>query len=78
VKCYKDFWGPGASPYEERLRNLGLFSLEKKRLRGHLINAYKDLKGGSQVNGARLLTVMSSVRTKSKETYQDLSRHFPV
>ena len=49
-------------PYDEGLRDPGLFSLEKRRFRGDLINVYKYLKGGNQRDVANLFSVVCGKR----------------
>ncbi|KAK4827185.1 hypothetical protein QYF61_015147 [Mycteria americana] len=53
--------------YEERLREQGLFSLEKISPRGILSMCIKYLLGWSEEDGARHFSVMSSERARGNE-----------
>lgn len=50
---------------KERLRELQLFSLEKKRLRGDLIKVYKYLKSECKEDGTGIPSVMLGDGTRS-------------
>ena len=51
-------------PNEDRLRELGLFSLEKRRLQGDLIAGFQYLKGAYKQEGSQLFERIDNSRTR--------------
>ena len=51
-------------PYKDRLRELGFFSQEKRRLRGDLITAFQYLKGAYKQEGNQLFERVNNSRTR--------------
>ena len=50
--------------YKERLRELSLFSLEKRRLRGDLVVAFQYLKGAYKQGGDQLFMRVDDGRAR--------------
>ena len=55
----------GLEAYEEQLRELGMFSLTKRRLRGDMIAMFKYFKGYHVEEGIGLFSTAQDTRTRS-------------
>ncbi len=70
----KKIQGLSNLPYRERLRRLNLHSLERRRLRGDLIEVYKWMKGYNKGDINKVLIVRERGRTRSNGSKLDKFR----
>lgn len=64
--------------YVKMLRELGLLSLEKRKLSGDLNNAYKYRQGRCQDDGDRLFSVVTTDRTRHRGNKLKHRRVHPI
>ena len=58
--------GLETKPYGERLKELGMLSLEKRRLRGDVIALFKYLEGFLTEEGQDLFSILPQCRAQNK------------
>lgn len=64
--------------YKEKLKEVELFTLEKRRVSEDLINVYKYLMGGRKADRTRFLMVSSDRTGGNKHTLKHRKLHLSI